>query len=227
MSSLSPLAMAITAGFLLSGAGLIYYVRYVLPAQSDAKFRESLRAFSTAIELRFPHHAGMTERVAKLSVATGRKLKLSKAALRRIDTAAQLRDIGLCSIAYRLGNDKHPTQWTAAELATYDRHPEAGAAMLELVPSMRHIANIVRCHHASYDGSSGTFFPKGEDIPIESRILNVVSSFVWNEKTIGTLLAYDDLERFSGTLYDPAVTAAFKFVLRSPGVVEPKSAVHV
>lgn len=227
MSSMSPLAWAITVVFLLSGVGLLYYVRWVLPAQSDKKFRESLRAFSTAVELRFPHHAGMTERVARLSVATGRKLMLSDATLRRIDTAAQLRDIGLCSISYRLGNEKHPTQWTAAELATYDRHPEAGAAMLELVPSLRHIANIVRCHHANYDGSSGPFFPKGEDIPIESRILNVVSSFVWNEKTIGALLAHDDLERFSGSVYDPAVVAAFKSVLRSSRVDEPKSAVPV
>lgn len=227
MSSMSALSWLITLGFLLSGAGLLYYIRWVLPVRSDAKFRESLRAFSTAVELRFPHHTGMTERVAKLSVATGRKLMLSSATLRRIDTAAQLRDIGLCSISYRLGNEKHPTEWSDAELATYDRHPEAGAAMLELVPSLRHIANIVRCHHANYDGSSGSFFPKGEDIPIESRILNVVSSFVWNEKTIGSLLAYDDLERFSGSIYDPSVTAAFKSVLRSTGVEEPKVAVRV
>jgi response regulator RpfG family c-di-GMP phosphodiesterase len=214
----------ILLSFILSGGVLVYYIRWMLPAQMDTRFRESMKAFSTAVELRFPHHKGMTSRVARLSQETGKRLMLSPAALKRLDTAAHLRDIGLCSIAYRLGNEKHPTRWSEAEQVTYDRHPESGAAMLELIPSLRHIANAVRCHHAPYDGSADRFFPKGEDIPIESRILNVVTSYVWNEKMLGAFLAIDNLDCGLGTLYDPAVTAAFKSVLRSTRADEGKIA---
>jgi response regulator RpfG family c-di-GMP phosphodiesterase len=149
-------------------------------------------------------------------------LELDAEQMRRLRSAAHLRDIGLCSMAFRLGNGKSPMQWTEAETATYDRHPEVGGAMLELIPSLRRLANIVRCHHACYDGSSGTFFPAGEDIPIESRILNVVSSYVWDERMAGAVLAHDMLLEQSGKAFDPAVVAAFRSVLTSTRVAEAK-----
>ena len=219
--------MTVAAGLLIAvllaaGAAIACYARFVLPRQLEARFAESMQAFSMAVELRFPSHRGMTERVVRLSSAVAREMALDRETVRRLRSAAHLRDVGLCSMSFQLGNGKAPMEWTEAETATYDRHPEVGGAMLELVPSLRRLANIVRCHHACYDGSSGTFFPAGEDIPIESRVLNVVSSFVWDERMTGAVLAYDALVERSGKAFDPVVVSAFRSVLRSTRVAEDK-----
>jgi response regulator RpfG family c-di-GMP phosphodiesterase len=213
----------VLAGLAASSVGLVYYVRWYLPGQVDARFRESMKAFSLAVELRFPSHQGMTARVVRLSLAVGRKLMLTKNEMRRLEMAAHLRDIGLCSMAFRLGNSKSPTDWTEAEQATYNRHPEVGGAMLELIPSLRHLANIVRCHQADFDGAGDTFFPAKDDIPVESRVINVVSSYVWDERMMGALIAYDSLVRGSGQTFDPIVVDAFRSVLTSTRVPESKS----
>jgi HD-GYP domain-containing protein (c-di-GMP phosphodiesterase class II) len=73
-----------------------------------------------------------------------------------------------------------------------------------------------------YDGSSGNVFPAGDDIPIESRILNVVSTYVWDERMVGAVLAYDTLVRESGKALDPIVVGAFRSVLTSTRVAEGK-----
>jgi response regulator RpfG family c-di-GMP phosphodiesterase len=212
----------VLAGLVASSVAIVYYIRWYLPRQVDARFRESMLAFSLAVELRFPSHQGMTARVVRLSLAVGRKLMLTKNEMRRLEMAAHLRDIGLCSMAFELGNGKSPIDWTEAEQATYDRHPEVGGAMLELIPSLRHLANIVRCHQAAYDGAGDTFFPTKDDIPVESRIINVVSSYVWDERMVGALIAYDSLVRGSGEAFDPVVVDAFRSVLTSTRVSESK-----
>lgn len=214
--------LLVVSALLATCASLGYYVRSILPRRVDARFRDSMKAFSSAVELRFPSHQGMTARVVGLSAAVGRRLLLGRMEMRRLEMAAHLRDIGLCSMAFQLGNGKSPMEWTEAETATYDRHPEVGGAMLELIPSLQHLANIVRCHHVCFDGSSGNVFPTGDDIPIESRILNVVSSFVWDERMAGPVLAHDTLVRESGKSLDPVVVDAFLSVLTSTRVGEGK-----
>ena len=106
-------------------------------------------------------------------------------------------------------------EWTPAEQSVYDRHPEVSAAMLELVPSLRHLAHIVRNHHIQFDGSSGPYFPCREEIPIESRVLKVISEYVWLERMQGTFLAREILRDLSGTSFDPKVVDVFLGMLTS------------
>jgi response regulator RpfG family c-di-GMP phosphodiesterase len=207
--------------------GLLYYVRIYLPGRLDGRFRQSLNAFSTAVELRFPSHKGLTERVVPISREVGKRLGLNAKKLNDLETAAILRDIGLCAIPYKLVNGRAVVSWSQAEWDTYDRHPEVSAAMLELVPSLREIAPIVRCHHARFDGSSGPFFPSRDALPLEARILKVVTEYVWAERNQGAVLASDELVTGSGTSYDPAVVEALRAVLTSSRGVRSESLVGV
>jgi response regulator RpfG family c-di-GMP phosphodiesterase len=198
-----------------------YYTRVELPLLEDERMRQSMRAFAKAIELRFPSHAGLSSRVAALSNHVGEEMGLDVWKLHELEMAAWLRDIGLCAISYQLVNKKPNYAWTDADKATYARHPEVSAAMLELAPALRRLAPIVRCHHANFDGSSGPYFPHGRDLPIESRILKVISDYVWFERRQGQVLAREHLRDGAGKAYDPDVVGAFVGVLSSPlAVVE-------
>ncbi len=225
MRSFTPESASILIAMLVATVGLLIYVRFVLPKQIESRFRDSLKGFSTAIELRFPSHQGLTSRVVPLSLALGRTIHLDGSSLRNLETAAQLRDIGLCAIPFSLINNKPAHKWDDADHQTYWRHPEVAAAMLELIPSLRGVANMVRNHHASYDGSHGPFFSAGDNIPIESRILCIVTEYVWLERSVGHLLACDALKSGRGTRFDPFLVDQFFTVLTSPREVETREPV--
>ena len=200
---------------------MLYYAKVYLPEKLQKRTSESMKAFSTAVELRFPAREGLSNRVVTLSTELGKRMELTRAQLRRLETAARLRDIGLCAVPYRLVNEKPMREWTEEERSTYERHPEVGAAMLELVPSLSHVAHLVRCHQVAYDGADGPFYPAMDSIPAEARVLKVVGDYVWLERTQGMLLAKESLRDGAGTSYDPDVVYDFLAMLTSSRVGEP------
>jgi HD-GYP domain-containing protein (c-di-GMP phosphodiesterase class II) len=207
--------------------GLVYYAGWYLPNKLKERARQSVKAFSSAVELRFPGHHGVSTRVVGLSRLIGRRLKLTRRQLRNLETAAYLRDIGLCTVPYRLVNEKLMTAWTEEEHELYWRHPEVSAAMLEQVPSLRHLSVIVRYHHVNFDGSHGPRFPSRENIPVESRILKVAEDFVWLERRQGSQRAKERLQEMAGTEYDPRIVTAVLGMLRSNRVAERREPVAV
>lgn len=201
----------------LTSLGLCFYVFWYLPREMANRLEDSFGAFSTAVELRFPSLAGSTERILELCGAMSEHLRLPRSVRRRLGLAARLRDIGLCSIPYAMLNERPVSSWSRAEVETFSRHPEVGGAMLELVPSLRHLVPIIRNHHAPFDGSGGPFFAAGEEIPIEARILHVVIEYVDAERHQGPLLARDMVVSDRGSRFDPMMVEALLTVLRSDG----------
>lgn len=64
------------------------------------------------------------------------------------------------------------------ETKEYLDHPKKGAELIQKIPRLESIAKIVAYQHKNFDGSGVPFNEcKGEDIPIEARILNVVIAF--------------------------------------------------
>ncbi len=194
---------------------ILFYSRIAMPRRLEERLRQSIQVFGTAIELRFPSHKGLTERVVVLARLIGKRLKLSEKTLVTMQMAAELRDIGLCSIPYSLVHEKSTYNWDDADWSTYYRHAEVSGAMLELVPSLRHLAPIVRLHHTDFRGTGTEIFPSGEDIPVEARILNVVCEYVWLSRLQGSLLSRDSIIRGRGTAFDPAVVDSLLEVLTS------------
>jgi putative two-component system response regulator len=113
-----------------------------------------------------------------------------------------------------------PGKLEPEEWAIMKRHPVIGAGLLEGHPSelLRSAARIALSHHEKWDG---TGYPKGlsgEDIPIEGRIVAVCDVFdallasrpykrPWTYDE-----ALDEINRLSGTHFDPSVVKAFNSV---------------
>jgi response regulator RpfG family c-di-GMP phosphodiesterase len=221
------IAAVVLAGSIAATLWLFYYVKVFLPSQFEERMRESLRAFGMAVELRFPCHDGLSTRVIALSQAIGKRLHLSRAQLRDLEMAGRLRDIGLCALPYNLVNSKDVLDWTPAEMATYDRHSEVSGAMLELIPSLRHLADIVRYHHLRYAGPGEMGVPRGEEIPVEARILKAVTEYVWDERFFGAAAAHRNLVKGRATVYCPQTVDMLLSVLTSVRVDEPRESVAV
>ncbi|MBN8689923.1 MAG: hypothetical protein J0L72_03915 [Armatimonadetes bacterium] len=209
--SVGAIIVLVVMALVTAGLAYIHYVR--LPQQYRDHERNHLKVFGSAVELRFQGQVGLTERVVNLSLAVAKDLRLPDSAIDRIERASHLRDIGLCAIPWKLVNESNPLMWSDSQRAAYDKHSEIGGAMLELVPTLRDLATIVRTHHAPFDGTKGPSFPAGTSIPFEARIIHVVDEYVTRERLQGATLARTYLVHHSGRKFDSGVVESLLRVL--------------
>jgi HD-GYP domain-containing protein (c-di-GMP phosphodiesterase class II) len=152
-------------------------------------------------------------RLAEWSVRIGRDLGLDDGALRDLEVAAILHDIG------KIGTPDHilkkPGPLTPEERGIIQKHPEYGWAVLRVVPGFERVSLFVLHHHEAFDGSGYPAGLKGEEIPIGSRIVSVMDSFdaMVSSRPYRRGLSLDEavrrLEAGIGTQFDPTVTPRF------------------
>ena len=89
------------------------------------------------------------------------------------------------------------------------------ASILENTKEYRDIADIVLYHHESYDGNGYPDKRKGNNIPVESRIIAIADTYdaITNErpysKAIDKETAIKEIKRCAGTQLDPQIVDIF------------------
>lgn len=118
-----------------------------------------------------------SNRVVALSEVIGRHLNLDKHQMDVLVLAAGFHDIG------KIGIPDHillkPGNLTSEEYEGIKAHPSIGANMLRTLanPLLDEVAVCVLHHHEQWDGNGYPDGLKGEDIPINSRIIAVVDAY--------------------------------------------------
>lgn len=185
---------------------------------AELQHAESIAALAAAVEAKDENTKGHNTRVAELAVRIGRAMELPTDTLRTLARAGLLHDVGKIGIADAILNKPgplDPDEWTAIK-----RHPALGHEILLRVPSLRREAEIVIAHHERIDGSGYPRGLRGEQIPLEARILAVADTYDVLVSDRPYRQAFDReralriLREESGThLWEPAVRA----LLRSLG----------
>ena len=140
-----------------------------------ATFMDTVEALGYAIELKDPYTRGHSRRVADYAVAIAERMGLPKETNETIEIAALLHDIGKIGVRGAVLNK--PTRLTKAEFEEIMKHPVLGEELVKRIRNMRHIAKIVRHHHENYGGGGYPDGLKGEEIPLEARIIAIADSF--------------------------------------------------
>jgi response regulator RpfG family c-di-GMP phosphodiesterase len=97
-------------------------------------------------------------------------------------------------------------------------HPLHGQEILRNIPFLRGAARIVSQHHERWDGSGYPKAMRGESIDIGARIFAVIDAFdaMISERIFRDSRTYEEaraeIEKHSGTQFDPLVVEAFKNV---------------
>ncbi len=154
-----------------------------------------------------------TQRVKKLSMKLGEKINLSQDELEELKLLSLLHDIGKIGIPDSIL--MKPGKLTAEEWEIMKGHTEIGYRIAKATPGLSHVANEIFCHHEKFDGTGYPQGLKGEEIPILSRIINIVDSYdVMTHKRVykdasNTGHAIEELKRCSGTQFDPDIVNEF------------------
>ncbi len=213
---------------LLPVAMLVYqsYKRYMDTVDTQIKameagerrlrdvFVKTVEAMAKAIDAKDPHsHNGRVPRLKLYAVEIARELGFDEQALEGIRTGAVLHDIGKIGIADSILFKPGPL--TPDEYAQMKRHPELGAKILASIDFPWPIIPMVRWHQERFDGSGYPAGLRGDEIPIEARIIAVADVFdaLTSNRLYRIAMTPEEAKRYivngAGTQFDPMVVAAF------------------
>lgn len=187
-------------------------------SELETSFLATIDALVRALEAQDMYTSGHALSIADLARRVGRVLGLDPDALRDVEHAAVLHDIGKIGIPSELLRKRGPL--SSGEREHMRAHPEIGARILEPVERLRQLAPLVRFSHERWDGSGYPDGLAGEAIPLGARIIAVCDAFdamVSDRPYRGgrsTADALEELRSHAGTQFDPAVVDAFEQAVR-------------
>jgi len=130
---------------------------------------------TSLISLRDPHASGHSHHVSDLATVLGQQVDLTSERLRTLGFAARIHDIGKIAINEFIINK--PGRFTEAEYIMVQQHSLLGARLIETLGLDPLIPEIILHHHENFDGSGYPNRIKGEDIPLEARIIRITDTY--------------------------------------------------
>jgi putative nucleotidyltransferase with HDIG domain len=185
--------------------------------QLKSAYMGILEILSKYIESADKYTQGHSVRVSHYATELAAAMKLPSQDVDNIKVAGLLHDIGKVDISTDLIGK-------AASLSKEEKnimasHTERGAQILSAVSSVLSDAiPLVRAHHQYFDHDGHKSSPSGE-VPLGARILAVADSYdaMTTDRPYRSGMppwkALEELERCTGTQFDPEVVACFKTVL--------------
>jgi putative nucleotidyltransferase with HDIG domain len=180
----------------------------------------TLEALGNALDLRDSETEGHSKRVTAYTIMLARAMEIGPAKIKLIARGAFLHDIGKMAIPDDIL--RKPRSLTASEMAVMRDHCSLGYHILRKIPFLSEAAEIVFTHHEHHDGTGYPGGLTGADIPIGSRIFAVADAFdaITSDRPYRKARAIDvarkELQRCSGTQFDPDIVAVF---LRFPNAL--------
>ncbi|HEX8141709.1 MAG TPA: HD domain-containing phosphohydrolase [Pyrinomonadaceae bacterium] len=177
-------------------------------------YRDTVRAFAAAIDIKDKYTQGHSERVGKYSEIIAREMGWSDEEVEGIAIAGYLHDIGKLIVERDIINA--PYKIDAKKSSELNRHPAAG---YEILSPIRHpyadIPLMAKHHHERIDGRGYPDGLTGDEISIGTKIITLADSFdamTTNRpyKTRRSLEeVVEDFRRNTGKQFERVVVIAF------------------
>jgi len=172
-----------------------------------------VNVLAETIEAKDRHTRGHCNRMRSLCVELGSLAGLTPERIETLEYASLLHDFGKIGVSESVLNKEGPL--TEDECAHIKEHAELGEKILQGIPLMETVSKIIGAHHENYNGTGYPRKLKGEEIPIESRIISVADLFDAMRsdrpyrKGLPLAAVLEEMKRVAGTQLDPALVDLF------------------
>jgi diguanylate cyclase (GGDEF)-like protein/PAS domain S-box-containing protein len=155
----------------------------------------------------------------RMVAALANAISLPEERIKDLRLLAQFHDIGNAGIHEQLL--LKPDRLTSGELLEVQKHTDIGHRIAQAAPELTHIADFILKHHEWWNGKGYPLGLKGDEIPMESRIIALVSAYsaMTNPRPHRDAMvqqeAIAELRKFFGTQFDPLLVEKFIEIISS------------
>ncbi len=180
--------------------------------------RDVIYTLALAIEANDPYTRGHSERVADYAGRLAQRMGLSENEADVIRNAGILHDVGKIGISETILQKPGPL--TNEELVSVQDHPVIGEKICKPLRSANTLLKIIRHHQERYDGDGYPDGLKGDEIPMEARVISVADAYdaMTSPRPYRPPMSHrqviDVLRRESGKQWDPDVVREFLEMIR-------------
>jgi len=148
----------------------------------------------------------------------GRAMNLSASELDELSLLAALHDIGKIAIPESIlmkPEDLTPEEWEIMK-----RHCEIGYRIAQSSPDLISIGESILVHHERWDGLGYPRGIKGEEIPLNARIITIIDAYdvMVNGRPYKNPMtseeAFNELKKNAGTQFDPNLVKLFLQIIK-------------
>lgn len=182
-------------------------------AQLREALMDTVRVLMRAIESKDPREVGHGSRVARYAQTLAREIGWDEERAVQAAIGGLIHDVGQVGLRDELVRKSGPM--TRQEIAELRHHPEIGARLLSGIRSLEPLIPYVRHHHEWFDGQGYPDHLRGQEIPIEARLVAVADAFdelrsprPANDPA-ATESAVRELRKLSNERLDPELLQAF------------------
>ncbi len=179
----------------------------------DSKILSVIHALSETVDSKNYFSHNHSKRVTEYAMIIASALKMDTAEMARLEVCALLHDIGKIVISDTILSKQG--KLNTKEWEIIKTHTQLGATIASRIPQLSLCAGGILHHHEWYDGSGYPDGLKGEDIPLEARILAIADAVaaMTSERPYSETLtheqAMEELKRCSGKQFDPYLVEQF------------------
>ncbi len=173
----------------------------------------SIKSLIMLLDTRIPQEFAHSPYFSRLVVAIAKKMNLDEKQRDSLKYASLLHDAGKIDVPMAILTKT--TKLTAKEYKIIKKHPVMGAQMLRPFQMLKPVIPIIMHHHEKYNGTGYPSRLKKNQIPLGARVMAVADTFeamVYGRpyrERVDVDSAIMEIERKSGTQFDPKVVEAF------------------
>jgi len=184
-----------------------------LNGELQNSYLHTLRILANAIEAKCKYTRGHSERVTRYAVKFAKEIRLSEREIRKIQFACEVHDIGKINISDAILNKTTPLDKREWEIIK--EHPTKGVEILIPLGILKELIPLVKHHHERFDGKGYPENKKGNEIPLETRIITLLDAYdaMTSDRPYRERMskeeALKEIEKNLGTHFDPDLGERF------------------
>jgi len=170
-------------------------------------------SLAQTVELKDPYTKGHCDRVARYAVSLGKAMGLPEQQLEEIKHGSWLHDCGKIGVPERVLN--HPGKLNEDDMESVMQHPRWGSDVARQAHMSEVVVNVILYHHERFDGAGYPSGLKGDEIPIEARIVAIADVFdaLYSDrpyrKAYSLERALEIMQEMTATHFDPELVKTF------------------